>query len=97
MCRASTLPLGSGAAADNDDDRRTTLIDSFPHDGHLIHSCSLDTTWKDPSFIKWSKSGPQLAVGGGKGNLLIYNRNTRKKVPVMGKHAKRVTCGTWNR
>lgn len=52
---------------------------------------------KDPSFLLWSRTGPQLAIGGGKGNLMLYNKNTRKKVPVMGKHSKRVICGAWNK
>ena len=56
----------------------------------------LETNLKDPSFIKWSVAGSQLAIGTGKGNLLIYNKDTRKKVPVLGKHPKRIICGAWN-
>ena len=44
----------------------------------------------------WSKCGPQLAVGTAKGNLVVYNKTTRKRVAVMGKHSKRITCGSWN-
>ncbi|XP_022361796.1 WD repeat-containing protein 19 isoform X2 [Enhydra lutris kenyoni] len=48
------------------------------------------------SFLLWSKIGSFLAVGTVKGNLLIYNRQTSRKIPVLGKHTKRITCGCWN-
>ena len=32
------------------------------------------------SFLKWSKTGPELAIGTAKGNLLLYNRDTKKMV-----------------
>ncbi|KAF0696799.1 Aste57867_12461 [Aphanomyces stellatus] len=57
---------------------------------------NLDTNLKDPSFIKWSPSGAQLAIGTQKGNLVLYNKSTRKIVPILGKHSKKITCGTWN-
>lgn len=57
---------------------------------------SVDTNLKDPTFIMWSKTGQQLAVGTAKGNFLMYNKNTRKKIPVLGKHPKRITCGAWS-
>eukprot|EP01035_Chromulina_nebulosa_P018174 gene18174-23832_t len=55
----------------------------------------LETGLKDPTFIQWSKTGPQLAVGTSKGNLLIYNKSKKQKIPVIGKHGKRITCGAW--
>ncbi|CAG5939375.1 unnamed protein product [Menidia menidia] len=48
------------------------------------------------SFILWSKAGPLLAVGTAKGNLLIYNQQTSRKIPVLGKHTKKITCGCWS-
>ena len=56
----------------------------------------LETNLVDPTFLSWSKTGPQLAIGTAKGNLLIYNKQQKKKVPVVGKHAKRIICGGWS-
>ena len=39
----------------------------------------LETGLRDPTFLSWSKSGPQLAVGTAKGNLLIYNKAKKQK------------------
>lgn len=36
------------------------------------------------SLILWSKTSPLLAVGTVKGNLLIYNQQTSRKIPVLG-------------
>uniref|UniRef100_A0A8C3GBG4 WD repeat-containing protein 19 n=1 Tax=Cyclopterus lumpus TaxID=8103 RepID=A0A8C3GBG4_CYCLU len=52
--------------------------------------CDLTTNlWK-------SATGPLLAVGTVKGNLLIYNQQTSRKIPVLGKHTKKITCGCWS-
>ena len=56
----------------------------------------VETTLKDPSYMKWSRTGPQLVVGTAKGNVLVYNRHTRKKVPVLGKHPRKIVCGAWS-
>lgn len=56
----------------------------------------IETNLKDPTWLKWSKIGPQLAVGTAKGNLLIYRKDSRKNIPVMGKHSKAITCGAWS-
>ena len=56
----------------------------------------LETNLKDPTFIAWSKTGPQLAVGTAKGNLLIYNKVKKQKIPIVGKHGKKICCGAWS-
>uniref|UniRef100_H3HC99 Anaphase-promoting complex subunit 4 WD40 domain-containing protein n=1 Tax=Phytophthora ramorum TaxID=164328 RepID=H3HC99_PHYRM len=57
---------------------------------------SLDTNLKDPTFARWSREGSLLAVGTQKGNLVLYSKVTRKLVPVVGKHSRRILCGSWN-
>jgi len=56
----------------------------------------LETNLKDPSFLAWSRTGPQLAIGTQKGNLLIYNKSRKQKIPIVGKHSKRIICGGWS-
>ncbi|KAJ0055626.1 hypothetical protein NL108_006477 [Boleophthalmus pectinirostris] len=48
------------------------------------------------SLILWSKTSSLLAIGTVKGNLLIYNPQTSRKIPVLGKHTKKITCGCWS-
>ena len=38
----------------------------------------LETNLRDPTFLSWSKTGPQLAIGTAKGSLLIYNKSRKK-------------------
>lgn len=57
----------------------------------------LETNLKDPTFLAWSQTGPQLAVGTAKGSLLIYNKTRKQKIPIVGKHSKRITCGAWSK
>jgi WD repeat-containing protein 19 len=56
----------------------------------------LETNLKDPTFIAWSKTAPLLAVGTAKGNLMLYDRNQQKKIPVLGKNPKSISCGAWS-
>lgn len=65
-------------------------------DSSSRNTLNVDTNLKDPTFMAWSKTGPQLVVGTAKGNILMYNKNTRKKIPVLGKHPRRITCGAWS-
>ena len=56
----------------------------------------LETNQRDPTFLAWSKTGPQLAIGTVKGALLIYNKTKKQKIPIVGKHSKRINCGCWS-
>ncbi|TMS23823.1 WD repeat-containing protein 19 [Larimichthys crocea] len=66
-------------------------------DASVNKTSQIDSGMRDQmSFILWSKTGPLLAVGTVKGNLLIYNQQTSRKIPVLGKHSKKITCGSWS-
>ncbi|KAJ3330817.1 WD repeat-containing protein 19 [Blyttiomyces sp. JEL0837] len=58
---------------------------------------TVDTNMKGLSHLAWNHSGVVLAVGTLKGNLLLYNRNTSKKIPVLGKHSKAIVCAAWSK
>ncbi|CAK6433228.1 unnamed protein product [Pipistrellus nathusii] len=67
-------------------------------DANTNKTSQLDSGMRDQmSFLLWSKIGSFLAVGTVKGNLLIYNRQTSRKIPILGKHTKRITCGCWSK
>nr|XP_045017612.1 WD repeat-containing protein 19 isoform X2 [Jaculus jaculus] len=66
-------------------------------DANTNKTSQLDNGIRDQmSFLLWSKIGSFLAIGTVKGNLLIYNHQTSRKIPVLGKHTKKITCGCWN-
>ncbi|KAJ3412566.1 WD repeat-containing protein 19 [Chytridiales sp. JEL 0842] len=56
----------------------------------------IDTNMKGLSCLAWNSSSEILAVGTTKGNLLIFNRRTLKKVPVLGKHSKAILSVAWS-
>ena len=53
----------------------------------------IDTGEKALTFLAWSKTGPELAIGSAKGNLYLYDKRSTKMVPIKGKHTKKITCG----
>jgi WD repeat-containing protein 19 len=57
---------------------------------------NVDTNMKGLNCIAWNSTSEVLAVGTLKGNLLLYNRRTLKKVPVLGKHSKAIVCASWS-
>jgi len=56
----------------------------------------LEVNSKDPTYLAWSKLGPQLAIGTVGGNMMIYNKRTLKKQTILGKHHQKITCGCWS-
>ncbi|XP_073198367.1 WD repeat-containing protein 19 isoform X2 [Lepidochelys kempii] len=86
---------------DKDGDTLAIIADKsstvYLWDANTNKTSQVDSGMRDPmSFLLWSKVGALLAVGTTKGNLLIYNRQTSRKIPVLGKHTKRITCGCWS-
>ncbi|VDK70615.1 unnamed protein product [Anisakis simplex] len=55
-----------------------------------------DSYRESPTFMAWSHKSPILAVGNNKGNLMIYNHRTSRKVPVLSKHQRAITCGAFS-
>lgn len=69
-----------------------TIWDSNQRKKQLI-----DTGLRDaPSFLVWSKKVQILAVATTRGNLALYNHMTSKRIPIIGKHTKRIVSGAWS-
>ncbi|KAJ8943661.1 hypothetical protein NQ318_005663 [Aromia moschata] len=92
--------LCTGFDWDSDGDILAVICQT-PHlilwDANAAKKNVIDTGLKDSmTCLIWAKGSPILAVGTAKGNVSIYNHNTAKRVPIIGKHTKRITCGAWN-
>ncbi|KAG1659031.1 WD repeat-containing protein 19 [Nymphon striatum] len=86
---------------DKDGDVLAAVCDQSPMiflwDSNTERSSTIDTGLRDVlTLMIWSKGSQVLAVGTNKGNLLIYNHQTSRKVPILGKHSKKITCGAWS-
>ncbi|XP_055855460.1 WD repeat-containing protein 19 isoform X1 [Episyrphus balteatus] len=93
--------LCSGFSWDNDGDLLGIITASSSQillwDSNSQRKQVIDSGLRDPlSCIIWSKESQILAVGTTRGNLAIYNHQTSKRIPILGKHSKRVTCGAWS-
>lgn len=47
------------------------------------------------TVIAWSKTEPVVAIGSVRGHLCIYNHRTSKRIPVLGKHNRRIVTASW--
>ncbi|EDO29788.1 predicted protein, partial [Nematostella vectensis] len=97
-----SLP-GYSITISNEDDGDTLAIIQdkngiiYLWDANSLKTTQLESGLRDTlTFLLWSKVGPQLAIGTSKGNLLIYNHQTSRKIPILGKHTKKISCGCWN-
>ncbi|XP_049865142.1 WD repeat-containing protein 19 isoform X2 [Pectinophora gossypiella] len=65
---------------------------------HANKKLNIETGLREPpSCIAWAYGEPLLAVGTQKGNLALYHHHTSKRIPIIGKHTKRITCAAWNK
>ncbi|KAG7305332.1 hypothetical protein JYU34_009394 [Plutella xylostella] len=65
---------------------------------HTNKRLTIETGLREPpSCIAWAYGEPLLAVGTQKGNLALYNHHTTKRIPIIGKHTKKITCAAWNK
>nr|CCC94636.1 predicted WD40 repeat protein [Trypanosoma congolense IL3000] len=56
---------------------------------------TVDTGLEGLCFIAWSPAAAHLAVGSVKGDIVIINSETKKKVSIAGTHTKRIIDGGW--
>uniref|UniRef100_A0A1B6EAI7 WD repeat-containing protein 19 n=1 Tax=Clastoptera arizonana TaxID=38151 RepID=A0A1B6EAI7_9HEMI len=72
----------------------TTLI---LWDSNTLKKQNIEVGFRDKlSCLIWAKTGPLLAIATHGGNVSIYNHSTAKRVPVLGKHSKRISGGAWS-
>ncbi|CAH2091683.1 unnamed protein product [Euphydryas editha] len=65
---------------------------------HANKRLNIETGLREaPSCLAWSYGEPLLAIGTQKGNLALYNHHTTKRIPIIGKHTKKITCAAWNK
>lgn len=86
---------------DKDGDLLAVITDKSSNlliwDANSFRSQWIDTNIRDPlNVLIWGKSSPILAIGSYRGNLMIYNHKTSRRVPIIGKHTKAITCGAWS-
>ncbi|XP_046853283.1 WD repeat-containing protein 19-like [Xenia sp. Carnegie-2017] len=92
----------TGLAWDKDGDTLGIIHDNksaiiYLWDANVRRITQLESGLRDTlTFLSWSMVGNYLAIGSMKGNLLIYNHQTSRKVPILGKHTKKIICGAWN-
>ncbi|XP_071642364.1 WD repeat-containing protein 19 [Temnothorax longispinosus] len=46
--------------------------------------------------MMWAKKSCLLAIGTQKGNLVLYDHINAKRIPILGKHRKRILSGAWS-
>ncbi|KAL0883647.1 hypothetical protein ABMA27_015774 [Loxostege sticticalis] len=65
---------------------------------HANKKMNIETGLREPpSCLAWAYGEPLLAIGTQKGNLALYNHHTTKRIPIIGKHTKKITCAAWNK
>lgn len=67
-------------------------------DANMQKKTNVDLGLRDSlSCLIWARKPSVLAVGTARGNMAIYNHITGKRIPVLGKHTKKITCGAWSK
>lgn len=93
--------LCAGLAWDFEGDILAIITHNTPHitlwDVNQRKKQLVDTGLRDaPSCLLWSKKLQILAVATTRGNLALYNHQTSKRIPILGKHTKKIVCGAWS-
>eukprot|EP00357_Protocruzia_adherens_P031508 CAMPEP_0115034576 /NCGR_PEP_ID=MMETSP0216-20121206/40747_1 /TAXON_ID=223996 /ORGANISM="Protocruzia adherens, Strain Boccale" /LENGTH=1399 /DNA_ID=CAMNT_0002413515 /DNA_START=36 /DNA_END=4235 /DNA_ORIENTATION=- len=87
---------------DKDGETLGILQEGLPHvtvwNIHSKHYTEIEvSSGRDrATFIKWARTHSVLAIGTEKGAIVFYNKKTQRKIPVVGKHSKKVITGDWN-
>lgn len=99
--RINTAGLCSGFEWDSDGDLLAIISNNSSvitlWDATTGKKSQIDAGVRDGlTCIMWAKRTCLLAVGTQKGNLVLYDHINAKRIPILGKHKKRITCGAWS-
>lgn len=67
-----------------------------PFTTDVIEELHFDNQKNKITWLKWSKTHPVLTFSNDKGYINFYTKTSKKKIPTMGKHSKKVLAGDWN-
>lgn len=63
---------------------------------HLTRSVeTFDSGVKGLTIVRWAKTRSQLVIGTSSGTAVFYNRETQRKVPIIGTHSAAIVDAAW--
>uniref|UniRef100_H2YLV9 Anaphase-promoting complex subunit 4 WD40 domain-containing protein n=1 Tax=Ciona savignyi TaxID=51511 RepID=H2YLV9_CIOSA len=69
----------------------------FMWDANQKKVIKIDSGAKDThTFLSWSRIDLHVAIGTTKGNVILYDHKVGRKVPILGKHSRKIVCGNWS-
>lgn len=93
----SNAPLGidwspSGSIVSVMQDKASTVAFFYPGSRKME---SFETGLKDLTVMKWARTADILLCGNNKGGAVLYHADTTRKIPITGRHNKKIVSVGW--